>query len=158
MASKLAIKCRAAGGVLLLALVVFLAAMASACGGGGPEEPLVLLTPASADESAIVDAIVAAVNGLNARDPVLLREHVTDSFVTRQPGQTFEQAVESAPDSFRIEGLRILKIEMDKDEAAALVTRTIDGELVPETVFLVRQEGRWLLDRVTLPQTPEEGS
>jgi len=158
VASKLAIKWRAVGGGLLLALLVLSSAIAWACGDGGPEEPLVLLTPASADESAIVDAIVAAVNGLNARDPVLLGEHVTDSFITRQPGQTFEQAVENAPDSFRIDGLRILKIEIDKDEAAALVTRTIDGELVPETVFLVRQEGRWLLDRVTLAQTAEQAS
>ena len=159
MASKPVIKWRrAVGGGLLLALAVLLSAVAWACGDGEPDEPLVLLTPASADEEAIVDAIVAAVNGLNARDPVLLRDYVTDTFVTRQPGQTFDQAVENAPDSFRIDGLRILEIEIDKDKAAALVSRTIDGELVPETVFLVRRDGRWLLERVTLPQTPEETS
>ena len=116
-------------GVLLLVL----GTIAAACGDDGDES----------DEDAIRNVVQEQAAAINDRDFDRLAELTTANWETLDL-----QFIIDNPD-FRYEILEILSVMVAGDKATVMITHggTFSGSM--DTWFLEREDGRWLVDRVT---------
>lgn len=109
--------------------------LALACGGGN-------------DEDAVRDAVREWVTAFNDEDFDQLRQLVTANLFGVDPAaEDFEEALGEF--AVKIENLEFLSVTVDGDKATAEITRIQDGRTLHDTMFLVKVDSRWLLDRLS---------
>ena len=115
-----------------LAMLLTLGTLAAACGDDGDES----------DEDAIRNVVQEQTAAINDRDFDRLAELTTANWETSDL-----QFIIDNPD-FRYEILEILSVMVAGDEATVMLTHggTNQGT---DTFLLKREDGRWLVDRVT---------
>ena len=109
--------------------------LALACGGGN-------------DEDAVRDAVREWVTAFNDEDFDQLRQLVTANLFGVDPAaEDFEEALGEF--AVKIENLEFLSVTVDGDKATAEITRIQDGRTLHDTMFLVKVDSRWLMDRLS---------
>ncbi len=113
--------------LFVVALLLVLGAIAAACGDNGDES----------DEDAIRDTLQMFATACNERDSDRHTELSTANFVANFgcPSGGFQD-------------LEILSVTVDGDQASAVTTRTIGDSTSRETLGLVKEDDRWLLNDV----------
>ena len=122
--------------MLGLSLLLALPLLVLACKGDGGGN----------DEEAVRDTIRQAAVAKNDHDYDQLSQLVTANFYGVEPNP--EALEDFLNQSLRIENLEIVSVTVAGDEATAEIARTEHGELIRETMFLLKVSGRWRLDRM----------
>ncbi len=115
--------------LFIASLLLVLGTIAAACNDDGDDE---------SDEDAIRNVLQEHVAAVNDRDFDRVGETITANFEAGSRYRAFE-----ANPNFRLGDLEILSVTVAGDEATAMITH----DLGSDTLLLIREDGRWLIDR-----------
>ena len=124
--------------LFIAGLLVVIGTLAAACGDGDGGDG------GESNEDAIRDVVQELAAAVNDRDFDRLAELSTDFFETTE----VFQIIMDDPD-FRLENFEIVSVTVTGDMATVLTTTTEDGQTDQDTVLLVREDGRWLVNVIS---------
>ena len=124
--------------LFIAGLLVVIGTLAAACGDGDGGDG------GESNEAAIRDVVQELAAAVNDRDFDRLAELSTDFFETTE----VFQIIMDDPD-FRLENFEIVSVTVTGDMATVLTTTTEDGQTDQDTVLLVREDGRWLVNVIS---------